>query len=100
MSNEYDDFITQIQSDELIPHGYEDGWLHPATDEGGDPWDRGLTADERDHRALESAWREQCISDLDDDDTDEFCAVFSPDDEDNFDSEYLEGDGDAEDSDW
>ena len=93
--NDFDDFDTQIQSDELIPAHY---------DEDGDD-DRGLTADERDEHLLHAVWREQCLDDFEDGDEDELCAVFGADDEDNFlcaDHGYTDGDFDdgGEDDDW
>jgi hypothetical protein len=88
----FDDFDTEIQSDELIPSYYEE-------DD-----DRGLTADERDERGLQSIWRDECFNESTDDDEDELCAVFGADDEDNFlGSEYGDADGDFEDGgddDW
>jgi len=92
MANDFDDFDTEIQCDELIPSYYEE-------DD-----DRGLTADERDERGLHSLWRDECLDGYTDDDEDELCAVFGADDPDNFlGSEYGETDGDFEDGgddDW
>ncbi len=89
--NEFDDFDTQIQSDELIPSWYED-------DEDA----RGLTADERDERGLRSIWLDECADDLvSEEDEDEFCAVFGADDPDNYlGSEYEEAEGGDDDTDW
>jgi hypothetical protein len=85
----FDDFDTQIQSDELIPWGYED------------EDSRGLTADERDERGLHGIWRDECADDLTDEDEDEFCAVFGADDPDNYlGSEYEESEGDDGDDNW
>jgi len=88
----FDDFDTEIQSDELIPSHYEE-------DD-----DRGLTADERDERALHSRWRDECFNESTDEDEDELCAVFGADDEDNFlGSEFGDADQDFEDGgddDW
>lgn len=82
-NDNFDDFDTQIQSDELIPWDYSE-------DDS-----RGLTADERDERGLRDLWRDECADDLGDEDEDEFCAVFGADDPDN----YLGCDTDAEDTD-
>ena len=84
----FDDFDTQIQSDELVPWGYED------------EDSRGLTADERDERGLHNRWRDECADDLNEEqDEDEFCAVFGADDPDNYlGSEHEEGEDD--DTDW
>jgi hypothetical protein len=83
----FDDFDTQIQSDELIPSWFEDD-------------DRGLTADERDEQGLHSRWRDECFSESDDLDEDELCAVFGADDPDNYlGAEHEEGEGD-DDTDW
>ena len=83
-NDNFDDFDTQIQSDELIPWDYSE-----------DDDSRGLTADERDERGLHDLWRDECFSDSDDSDDDELCAVFGADDPDN----YLGCDTDAEDTD-
>lgn len=89
----FDDFDTEIQCDELVPAYYDE-----------DEDDRGLTADERDERGLHSIWRDECFSTADDEDEDELCAVFGPDDPDNFlGSEFGETDQDFEegaDDDW
>ena len=85
MADEYSDFLTEAQSDECIPPQYED-----------ENW-RGLTADERDERGLESAWREQCFEDFEDEDEDDLCAVFGADDPDNyFGEEATDEDGDTD----
>lgn len=89
----FDDFDTEIQCDELVPAYYYE-----------EDDDRGLTADERDERGLQSIWRDECFNESTDDDEDELCAVFGADDEDNFlGSEYGDADGDFEDGgddDW
>lgn len=89
-NDNFDDFDTQIQSDELIPSWYED-----------DDDARGLTADERDERGLRDIWRDECADDLSEEDEDEFCAVFGADDPDNYlGSEYEEAEGGDDDTDW
>lgn len=85
----FDDFDTQIQSDELIPWGYED------------EDSRGLTADERDERGLHSRWRDDCFADAEDGDDDELCAVFGADDPDNYLGESEDHqEGEDDDLDW
>lgn len=87
----FDDFDTQIQSDELIPWDYSED----------DDAPHGLTADERDERGLYSQWRDECFSDAEDGDDDELCAVFGADDPDNY-LGHDEGEGEdgADDDDW
>lgn len=88
--NDFDDFDTQIQSDELIPWDYSE-----------DDDSRGLTADERDERGLRDIWRDECADDLSEEDEDEFCAVFGADDPDNYlGAEYEEAEGGDDDTDW
>lgn len=85
----FDDFDTGIQCDELVPDWY--------TEEADDS--RGLTADERDHAGLHNRWRDECFQDCEADDEDELVAVFGADDPDN----YTGTAGDSEegaDDDW
>lgn len=89
-NDDFDDFDTQIQSDELVPPWY-----------GEDDDSRGLTADERDERGLRGIWLDECAEDLVPEDEDEFCAVFGPDDPDNYlGSECEEGEGGDDDIGW
>ena len=66
---DYDDFSTQIQSDECIPAEFEDdAWREPPTDEA----------------ALYGEWREDCFDCAEAADEDELVAVFGADDPDNY----------------
>jgi len=84
----FDDFDTQIQSDELIPSWFED-----------DDDSRGLTADERDERGLHDQFRNECFEECEADDEDELCAVFGADDPDNYYGDDAE-DEQGEDDEW